>query len=220
MPELTVKRIFDIISSGIGLIVLSPVICFLCLLIRCTLGSPVFFVQPRIGWQSQSFYLVKFRTMRQEGGAGLMSDTERLTLLGRFLRRSSLDEIPELWNVLRGEMSLVGPRPLLVEYLPYYTAQQARRHEVRPGLTGWAQVNGRNSTSWQERFRLDNEYVDRHSFLFDIYILLLTILRVFDGRGVQNSKEVSMPRFDDEVMAGRTEGRISFKPEDQVAEGG
>lgn len=214
-----VKRIFDILVSAFGLIFLSPVLCLIGLLIFCAMGRPVLFVQSRIGWKSRAFLLVKFRTMNASGTENHATDAQRMTALGRFLRRTSLDELPELWNVLRGDMSLVGPRPLLVEYLPYYTPQQARRHDVLPGLTGWAQVNGRNATSWSERFRLDNEYVERRSFVFDLYILCLTVLRVFDGVGIQNSADEPMPRFDDEVRAGRSEGRSVMDLPDRSLEG-
>ena len=171
------KRLLDIIISGVALILLSPLILLLILLVRCKLGSPVFFKQERPGLNEKIFTLKKFRTMtdkRDEMGQ-LLPDSLRLTKFGKFLRSSSLDELPELWNIFVGDMSLIGPRPLLIKYLPLYNAEQARRHEVRPGITGWAQVNGRNAISWTRKFELDVWYVDHCSFSLDLKIIFLTI---------------------------------------------
>ncbi len=174
------------------------------------MGSPVLFRQIRSGRDTRPFELVKFRTMRDahdRQGRPLL-DEERLTALGRFLRASSLDELPELWNIIRGDMSLVGPRPLLPDYLPFYLDCQARRHEVRPGLTGLAQVNGRNAQSWEERFKLDVHYVDSQSFWGDMQILFLTVWRVVSRDGISAEGYETMPRFDDHVKAGLSKGRI------------
>nr|WP_291327235.1 sugar transferase [Acidovorax sp. 28-64-14] len=164
---------------------------------RRKLGSPAFFRQVRPGMHGQPFEMVKFRTMTDARGAdgALLPDADRLTPFGRFLRASSLDELPELWNVLKGEMSLVGPRPLLMEYLPLYSPQQARRHEVRPGITGWAQVNGRNALGWDEKFKLDVWYVDHRSLWLDIKILWLTVKKVLVREGISAAGEATMPRF-------------------------
>ena len=173
------KRLFDLILSGLALILLSPVFLILVILVRKKLGSPVIFKQERPGFHEQSFYLYKFRTMTdaRDKNGNLLSDDERLTTFGRKLRSTSLDELPELWNIFKGEMAIVGPRPLLVEYLPYYTDEEARRHEVRPGLTGWAQVNGRNVTPWDERLQQDLYYVDHCSLALDIRILWMTVFK-------------------------------------------
>lgn len=175
-----IKRFFDIIASALGLLLLAPVIAVVALQIRRKLGSPVLFRQARPGKGGKPFEMIKFRTMRDEIDAdgNPLPDAERLTRLGQFLRSSSLDELPELWNVLKGEMSLVGPRPLLMEYLPRYSPEQARRHEVRPGVTGWAQVNGRNAISWDEKFALDVWYVDNRSLWLDLKVIWLTIHKV------------------------------------------
>ncbi len=180
------KRLFDFTLSSAGLLVLAPVILLLMLLIRFNLGSPIFFTQPRPGLNGKYFRLVKFRTMTdtRDPNGNLMPDEDRLRPFGNFLRASSLDELPELWNVLKGEMSLVGPRPLLMEYLPLYSLEQARRHEVRPGITGWAQVNGRNALSWEEKFKLDVWYVDNQSLWLDLKILFRTIRKVVLRDGV------------------------------------
>jgi len=160
------------------------------------LGSPILFRQERPGRHGRPFTLYKFRSMRTAGeGAAPLSEAERLTRLGAFLRRTSLDELPELWNVLRGDMSLVGPRPLLMEYLPLYTPEQARRHHVRPGITGWAQINGRNAISWEEKFRLDVWYVDHRSLSLDLRILLLTIRRVLSGHGINEPGQATVTFF-------------------------
>ena len=191
------KRLFDVIASFAALVVLSPLLELLALLVRMKLGSPVIFRQSRPGRFGHIFSLYKFRTMTEghDRHGRLRTDAERLTAFGRALRSMSLDELPELWNVLRGDMSLVGPRPLLVEYLPRYTATEARRHEVRPGLTGWAQVNGRNATSWEERFRLDVWYVDHRTFWLDLRIIALTLAVVFRREGISAPGDATMPEF-------------------------
>lgn len=191
------KRLFDFLAALVALLVLWPVLLALALLVRAKLGAPVFFRQPRPGRGGRVFTLVKFRTMTdaRDAAGNLRADAERLTPFGRWLRATSLDELPELWNVLRGEMSLVGPRPLLVEYLDRYTSEEARRHEVRPGLTGWAQVNGRNATSWEQRLALDVWYVDHRGFLLDLRILARTVALVFRRDGIHAPGEATMPEF-------------------------
>ena len=191
------KRLFDFVAALLGLAVLALPLLLLALLIRRKLGSPVLFRQVRPGLHGQPFEMVKFRTMTNARGpdGALLPDADRLTPFGRFLRASSLDELPELWNVLKGEMSLVGPRPLLMEYLPLYSPQQARRHEVRPGITGWAQVNGRNALGWDEKFKLDVWYVDHRSLWLDIKILWLTVKKVLVREGISAAGEATMPRF-------------------------
>ena len=191
------KRVFDVLASAIGLLILALPLVLLAWQVRRKLGSPVLFTQVRPGLHGKPFRMVKFRTMtvaRNASGA-LLPDAQRLTPFGRFLRASSLDELPELWNVLRGEMSLVGPRPLLIEYLPLYSPEQARRHEVRPGITGWAQVNGRNAISWEDKFKLDVWYVDNSSLLLDIKILWLTVKKVLVREGISAAGEATMPKF-------------------------
>src|SRR5579863_2202999 len=179
------KRTFDVLVSLVALIVLSPLLLGVAILVRIKLGSPVLFSQDRPGLGGRIFRLLKFRTMHdgRDADGRLLPDEQRITDLGRFLRSTSIDELPELWNVLRGDMSLVGPRPLLVSYLSRYSPQQARRHEVRPGLTGWAQVNGRNALDWDERFRLDVWYVDHRSLALDFRILLRTVAIVLRREG-------------------------------------
>ncbi len=191
------KRAFDFIVALFGLAVLSPVMLVIALLLRTSVGSPVLFRQQRPGLRGVPFRLVKFRTMRDLVGAHgqPLPDVERLTRLGRFLRATSLDELPELWNVLRGEMSLVGPRPLLMEYLPLYTPKQARRHEVRPGITGWVQVSGRNAIRWDDKFALDVWYVDHHSFWLDLRILAMTIVRVVRCEGISQEGHATVQPF-------------------------
>jgi sugar transferase EpsL len=181
------KRIFDFTAALIGLMFLFPIIIGLSILIAYKLGWPVIFTQQRPGMHSKIFKMVKFRTMTDERDlqGRLLPDAMRLTSFGRWLRSTSLDELPELWNVLCGDMSLVGPRPLLIEYLPLYSPEQARRHDVRPGITGWAQVNGRNAISWQKKFELDVWYVDSHSFLLDIKIIWMTIGKVLSRSDVK-----------------------------------
>ncbi|RUR28307.1 sugar transferase [Vreelandella andesensis] len=192
-----IKRQFDIAISIMGLILLSPVLVIIALLIRYKLGTPVLFRQYRPGLNGKPFEIVKFRSMRDpyDEQGNKLQEKERLTTFGRCLRATSLDELPELWNVLKGDMSLVGPRPLLMEYLPYYSTYQARRHEVRPGVTGWAQVNGRNGISWERKFDYDIWYVDNQTMLLDIKILLLTVKKVFVREGISYSGDVAMPNF-------------------------
>ncbi len=191
------KRSFDILVSALALVLLSPLLLVLALIVRSDVGSPVLFRQQRPGKDGRPFELVKFRTMRSESalGMGVDSDALRLTRTGRTLRALSLDELPELWNVLKGEMSLVGPRPLLMQYLDRYTPEQARRHEVRPGLTGWAQVNGRNALTWEEKFALDTWYVDNRSFLLDLKILFLTVWRLIRPSGISAEGNATMKEF-------------------------
>lgn len=191
------KRFVDILGSCLGLIVFSPVLLFLSIRIRRQMGAPVLFRQTRPGKDGKPFEMLKFRTMRDAIGPDgeLLPDAERLTPLGQRLRSSSLDELPEIWNVLRGEMSLVGPRPLLMEYLPLYTQEQARRHEVRPGVTGWAQINGRNKISWEEKFALDLWYIDNQTFRLDLKIIWLTIKRVLARDGISAKGEATMSKF-------------------------
>lgn len=191
------KRAFDIVASASALVVLSPVLAITAYKVKKELGSPVLFRQVRPGLHGKPFEMVKFRTMKdatdKEGNA--LPDSERLTEFGKKLRASSLDELPELWNVLKGDMSLVGPRPLLMEYLPLYSAEQAKRHNVRPGVTGYAQVNGRNSLSWEDKFKLDTWYVEHQSFLLDMKILLKTVKKVIIKDGISAEGEATMTKF-------------------------
>ncbi|WP_412062445.1 sugar transferase [Rubrivirga sp. IMCC45206] len=191
------KRALDVALAGMGLLVLSPVLAVVALLVRTRLGSPIRFRQVRPGLHGEPFEMVKFRTMTDARGPDgrLLPDADRLTPFGRFLRSSSLDELPELWNVLRGEMSLVGPRPLLVRYLDRYTPEQARRHDVRPGITGWAQINGRNALSWDEKFALDTWYVDHASLALDLKILALTLKKVLVREGIAADGQATMTEF-------------------------
>ncbi len=191
------KRIFDFLVSLFSLVILSPMIVFIAWKIRKNLGSPVLFRQTRPGLNGKPFNMVKFRTMRDAVyiNGNSLPDSERMTPFGDKLRNSSLDELPELWNVLKGEMSLVGPRPLLMQYLPLYSKEQARRHEVRPGVTGWAQINGRNTLSWEDKFKLDVWYVDNRSFWLDIKILLLTVKKVFVKEGISAEGHVTIEPF-------------------------
>jgi lipopolysaccharide/colanic/teichoic acid biosynthesis glycosyltransferase len=191
------KRLVDIAAASLGLVLLGPLMLLLALLIRVKLGSPVLFRQQRPGLRGQPFMMIKFRTMTDARNADgtLKSDQERLTAFGRWLRASSLDELPELLNVLRGTMSIVGPRPLLMAYLPLYNERQRRRHEVRPGITGWAQINGRNAISWEEKFELDVWYVEHRSLALDIRIILMTFARVFARSGINASGEATMSTF-------------------------
>jgi lipopolysaccharide/colanic/teichoic acid biosynthesis glycosyltransferase len=192
-----VKRILDIIGALLALIIFSPVMLVVALTIRFLLGAPILFRQRRPGTLGKPFTLLKFRTMRE--GYGLdgmpLPDAERLTRLGQFLRRTSLDELPELFNVLVGDMSLVGPRPLLLEYLPLYSVEQARRHEVRPGITGWAQVNGRNSLAWDQKFVYDVWYIDHHSLWLDLKILYLSFVRVARAQGISQAGHATSEKF-------------------------
>lgn len=191
------KRIFDSFLAALSLLLLALPLLFLIWQVRRKLGSPVLFRQTRPGLHGRPFEMVKFRTMTDVRGPDgqLLPDAVRLTAFGRFLRATSLDELPELWNVLKGDMSLVGPRPLLMEYLPLYSPEQARRHEVRPGITGWAQVNGRNALSWEEKFKLDGWYVDHRSLWLDIKILWLTVRKVLVREGISADGEATMSKF-------------------------
>jgi sugar transferase EpsL len=191
------KRVFDVVVSLLACLILLPVFMLVSLLIFIAIGKPVIFKQLRPGLLEKSFYIYKFRTMTdaKNSKGGLLSDTERMTTLGKFLRSISLDELPSLLNVLKGDMALVGPRPLLMEYLPLYNTEQARRHEVRPGVTGWAQVNGRNAISWEDKFALDVWYVENQSFCLDIKIILMTIKKVFFRSDINAQGEATMPKF-------------------------
>lgn len=192
-----IKRILDIISSLLAIIILSPLLAVTAVLVKTKLGSPVLFKQERPGKDEKIFTLIKFRTMtdeRDENGE-LLPDEVRLTKFGKFLRSTSIDELPELFNILKGDMSVIGPRPLLVKYLPRYNEHQHRRHEVRPGLSGWAQVNGRNSISWEEKFDLDVEYVDNYSLSKDINILFMTVMSVIKRDGINSDNDVTMEEF-------------------------
>lgn len=191
------KRLFDFVVALLALLALALPLLSLTWLVRRKLGSPVFFRQVRPGLHGKPFEMVKFRTMTDGRGpdGALLPDAVRLTPFGRFLRATSLDELPELWNVLKGDMSLVGPRPLLMEYLPLYSTEQARRHEVRPGVTGWAQINGRNAISWEDKFKLDTWYVYNRSFWLDIRILWLTVKKVLVRDGISAAGDATMPKF-------------------------
>ena len=195
--QYVVKRAIDIVCSGLGLIVLSPILVIAAILIRKNLGSPIFFTQDRIGKDGKVFKMIKFRTMLDatDKYGNQLPDEERLTSFGKLLRSTSIDELPELVNVFLGDMSLVGPRPLLVEYKDLYSTEQWRRHEVRPGITGWAQVNGRNSISWAERFKLDVEYIDNYNLILDIKILFMTVLKVIKKDGISQDGHVTMEKF-------------------------
>ena len=191
------KRLLDLTTASIAILILSPIILSVGLLNRIFLGKPIIFSQQRPGRNGVPFRLLKFRTMKDavDSRGRPLPDAERLTRYGKFLRSTSMDELPGLWNVVKGEMSLVGPRPLLMEYLPLYTKEQARRHDVRPGITGWAQVNGRNAISWDEKFAADIWYVDNQSLALDIKIFILTIGKVIKKDGVSAEGEATMPRF-------------------------
>jgi len=195
--RLVLKRIFDIVVSLIFLLLTSPLIVVLILLTRQNLGAPVFFRQVRPGKDCKPFEIIKFRTMLDaiDKDGNLLPDSERITPFGRFLRSTSLDELPELFNVLLGSMSLVGPRPLLESYLPLYSDEQIKRHDVLPGVTGWAQVNGRNAISWEEKFKYDVWYVDNQSFWLDIKIILMTIKKVIAREGISADDHATMPKF-------------------------
>ena len=195
--QLIIKRILDIVLSIVGLICLSPLFLIISILIYFKLGSPIFFIQKRPGKDEEIFNLIKFRTMtdeRDENG-DLLPDNIRLTKFGKFLRSTSIDELPELINVIKGEMSLVGPRPLLVEYLDRYNEFQARRHEMRPGITGLAQINGRNALTWEEKFKYDIEYIDNYNLLLDFKIIIKTIIQVFKRDGINQKDNVTMTKF-------------------------
>lgn len=192
-----IKRSFDIIFSLTVLIMLSPIFLIIAILVKIKLGGPIFFVQERIGMYNRPFKMYKFRTMRntKDSSGNLLSDNERLTKFGKILRSTSLDELPEFFNILRGEMSLIGPRPLLPEYLPLYSGEQIKRHNVLPGLTGWAQVNGRNSISWTEKFKLDVWYVENWSLKLDLKIFFLTIVKVIKREDINQESTVTMEAF-------------------------
>lgn len=192
-----IKRILDIISSLLAIIILSPLLAVTAILVKTKLGSPVLFKQERPGKDEKIFTLMKFRTMtdeRDENGK-LLPDEVRLTKFGKFLRSTSIDELPELFNILKGDMSVIGPRPLLVEYIPRYNEHQHRRHEVRPGLSGWAQVNGRNTVSWEDKFDMDVHYVDNYSFAMDVKILFMTVLNVLKKEGISSETSATMEVF-------------------------
>jgi len=201
------KRTFDFIASLLGLVILSPILLAVSLLVWLKLGRPVFFTQVRPGLHGEPFKMIKFRTMTNETNnkGNLLSNEKRMTRFGNFLRSSSLDELPELFNVLKGDMSLVGPRPLLMDYLPYFTEEQMSRHKVRPGITGWSQVNGRNAIGWDKKLALDIDYVKNRSFWLDLKILLMTIKKVFKREGITHERNVSMPRFDEYVQQKSTQ---------------
>lgn len=201
------KRGFDLIVALLVVSLLWPVILITALLVKINMGSPILFRQQRPGLHGRPFYIYKFRTMSQARGADgeLLPDAQRMTVTGSLLRKYSLDELPQLMNVLKGELSLVGPRPLLMEYLPRYTAEQARRHDVRPGITGWAQVNGRNAISWEDKFRYDVWYVDHQSFWLDMKILWMTVLKVLRPEGISQAGNVTMEKFLGSADKGRGE---------------
>ena len=197
MRSQAIKRVVDIAGASVGIILVAPVLLVVSLLVLLTMGRPVLFRQQRPGLRGKPFTLYKFRTMRDARSASgeLLPDELRLTTFGKWLRSTSLDELPELFNVLKGEMSLVGPRPLLMEYLPRYSPEQARRHEVKPGITGWAQVNGRNALTWEEKFRMDVWYVDHWNLWLDMKIVLLTIWKVLKREGISAEGSATMPVF-------------------------
>ena len=204
MYKFFLKRAIEFILSLSGLVFLMPIYLVIIVMVRINLGSPIFFKQERPGLNNKVFNIYKFRTMTNEHDnyGNLLPDEIRLTNFGRFLRSTSLDELPSLWSVLKGDMSLIGPRPLLVEYLPFFSEKQARRHEVRPGITGWAQVNGRNAISWEEKFELDVWYVDNLSIILDIKIIWLTIIKVLFRDGISPDNKDIMPRFDTLMIEG------------------
>ncbi len=191
------KRALDICVAGLCLLLFLPILLFFACAINITMGNPVFFRQQRPGFKGKPFFLAKFRTMRtpRSGEESAEFDLKRITGLGRFLRSSSIDELPTLWNVLRGDMSLVGPRPLLMRYIDRYTSEQARRHEVKPGVTGWAQINGRNAITWEEKFSLDVWYVDNRSLWLDLRILFITVAKVLKKEGISHGDDATMPEF-------------------------
>ena len=191
------KRLLDIIISLSALILLAPLYAVISYKVKKNLGSPILFRQTRPGLHAQPFDMIKFRTMKDatDTSGNLLPDSMRMTAFGKMLRSSSLDELPELWNVLKGDMSLVGPRPLLMEFVPLYNQEQARRHEMRPGITGWAQINGRNNISWNDKFKLDVWYIDNQSLLLDLKILLLTVKKVIIKEGINEKNEVTMSKF-------------------------
>ena len=206
MRSLWAKRVIDILGAVIGLMVFAVPMVLIAVAVYVTLGRPVLFRQLRPGLHGRPFWLYKFRTMTdaRDSAGRLLPDEQRLTRFGRWLRATSLDELPELWNVLRGDMSLVGPRPLLTEYLDRYTPEQARRHDVKPGITGWAQVNGRNAISWEEKFALDVWYVDNWTLWLDLKILFMTVLKVLRREGISAEGHATMPEFRGSTMDGRS----------------
>lgn len=191
------KRVMDVMIAAGALLLLLPVLALIYILVLINMGHPVFFIQQRPGLGGAPFKLIKFRTMleRQDDNNEPLLDSQRMTKLGKFLRKTSLDELPELWNVLKGDMSIIGPRPLLMDYLSLYSAEQHRRHAIKPGITGWAQVNGRNSLSWEQKFQLDVWYVDNRTLWLDIKILLLTVKQVFSMAGISEKGEATMSKF-------------------------
>ncbi len=191
------KRVFDLLFTFPALLLIMPILFVATVLVRWNLGSPIFYKQKRPGKDGVPFMLYKFRTMRNDTNkdGALLPDDKRLTRLGKFLRSISIDELPELWNVLKGDMSLVGPRPLLMQYLDRYTPEQARRHEVRPGITGWAQVNGRNAITWEDKFKLDVWYVDNWSVWLDVKIIAMTVMKVLKREGISQTGEATMEEF-------------------------
>jgi sugar transferase EpsL len=195
--ELVAKRAFDLVGASAALVVLAPLFLMIAALVKILLGSPILFRQSRPGWHGKPFTCLKFRSMTEAKDAEgrLLPDAERMTAFGKFLRRSSIDELPELINVIRGEMSLVGPRPLLPQYLERYTPEQMRRHELKPGITGWAQVNGRNALNWKRKFTLDVWYVDHHCLRLDMLILARTLRKLFSPDGISSSGHATMPEF-------------------------
>jgi len=203
-----IKRAIDITGAAVGLILLSPVMLVAAVIVRMTMGDPVFFRQARPGKDAKPFTLLKFRTMNDQfDAAGMLApDAERLTRFGKWLRATSIDELPQLWNVLMGDLSLVGPRPLLMRYLPRYSEEQARRHEVKPGITGWAQVNGRNAITWEEKFKLDVWYVDHQNVFLDLRILAMTLSQSLRREGISSSGHVTMPEFMGSAMPTRAAG--------------
>lgn len=196
--SLIIKRVFDILFAFLGIIVLSPVLIICAILIKLKLGSPIFFRQERIGKGNRSFEIIKFRTMKNtfDKDGNILSDDKRMTKLGEYLRRLSLDELPELINILKGDMSLIGPRPLLTQYLPLYNDRQIKRHDVLPGLTGWAQINGRNNISWKQKFELDVWYVENWSLWLDIKILFITFYKVIKREGINQEGQATVEFFD------------------------
>ena len=202
------KRSLDLTAAAVALVLLGPILAIVSATVRLTMGSPILFRQVRVGWKERPFRIAKFRTMNalRDASDGLLPDSQRLTFLGRFMRALSIDELPQLWNVLVGDMSLVGPRPLLPEYLPRYTRSQRRRHEVKPGITGWAQVNGRNGLTWEQKFELDLWYVDQWSVWLDAKILYMTLLQVLRREGISQAGHATMPEFMGSPTRSRRDG--------------